>query len=781
MESSVEQITLEEEARRAERINLFLKFLDAAAGERTMIELLTCMQAAYKALLPESCFCLWLLDAEKEKICRLLYEPHASCPVTMLKVQPATKEFSGAFQTRSNTPLGEESRHGDFPGTCTEPRYHHSISLNSLDGHPMLLTICSPRHPQTGDLQFLEVLTKTAFQCLERVRVFAERQILAEIAQLASTATSLSEFLMAVVKALKVVFSAGACSIFLFDKRRNKLALRASTGIQDPAGNPISEVEYDIGEGLTGYIGEALKTVRLYDVRNSKELTAIDPKRRIKSGTKSVEADLFSVTQGPRQFLGVPICLREAIKMDTPASLIGVLRLHKKQYGVAFFPHDEKLAFTICEALAPAINRWSITAELEKAMSVQSEVFEVVGAVHSNSEIDLNATLQMIVTSAQKLFDAYGCSFLLADPDNRSLTVVADVGPHPFSAKILSFDMKEGLCGAAATSGQVVKVPNVRSDSRYICVHDDVRSEICLPAIFQGECLGVLNLDGSDQHTLDPTNPHTIKVLEILAKQAAVAIHRCRLSRDSQRLQEQLFRTMQKSAISCVADELAHQLKNRLSCITGLLTTILQNEPELAVRKRQELAELSRAQEGLFQIAGQLMNTRLLSPLHKQRIDLNDVVKDASVLLGALARSHGLTFQMSLDPLLSGKKKSSPAIIADPQDILQVLINLVLNAVDACKPGDSIKVMTKLSAGEFASFAVSDSGSGIRREDRKNLFTKYFTTKGARGHGLGLTVCKRIVKQHSGGIKVASKLGAGTKITINLPITKRSRHAKKNV
>jgi len=111
-----------------------------------------------------------------------------------------------------------------------------------------------------------------------------------------------------------------------------------------------------------------------------------------------------------------------------------------------------------------------------------------------------------------------------------------------------------------------------------------------------------------------------------------------------------------------------------------------------------------------------------------------------------------------------------PQIYADPQQLQQVLLNLSLNAVDAMPKGGILTIAAKHDAPDRLTITVADTGIGIDADVLPRIFQPFFTSKKRRGLGLGLPICDRIVKAHSGRIEVESVPGKGTTFTIRLPI-----------
>ena len=117
------------------------------------------------------------------------------------------------------------------------------------------------------------------------------------------------------------------------------------------------------------------------------------------------------------------------------------------------------------------------------------------------------------------------------------------------------------------------------------------------------------------------------------------------------------------------------------------------------------------------------------------------------------------------------EEENLPPIVADPSQLHQVLVNLVVNAVQATTPPGRILISTSVSPG-FVHLAVEDQGAGMSAEVIKQIFLPFFTTKQVgHGTGLGLAVVHGIVTSHGGSIHVDSALGKGTRFDVRLPVS----------
>jgi signal transduction histidine kinase len=151
-------------------------------------------------------------------------------------------------------------------------------------------------------------------------------------------------------------------------------------------------------------------------------------------------------------------------------------------------------------------------------------------------------------------------------------------------------------------------------------------------------------------------------------------------------------------------------------------------------------------------------------PPRKTHVNLNQVVKDGLYLFEARCAKEGIEVVRSLS-------RDLPEITADPGQLNQVLVNLVVNSVQAMPEGGRLTVQT-LSSGDHVSLIVEDTGVGMNEEVMKRIFIPFFTTKDVdQGTGLGLAVVHGIVTSHGGSIKMESHVDRGTRFEVQIPLT----------
>jgi signal transduction histidine kinase len=148
--------------------------------------------------------------------------------------------------------------------------------------------------------------------------------------------------------------------------------------------------------------------------------------------------------------------------------------------------------------------------------------------------------------------------------------------------------------------------------------------------------------------------------------------------------------------------------------------------------------------------------------------DVNHIVESTARILETEAKENDVRIQLHLDPGI-------PNILIDKEQIKQVLMNFVLNAIQAMEDGGVVELSTRLFAKDgsqqFVQIGVRDSGVGIAVKDLENIFNPFFTTK-KEGSGLGLSISHQIVQEHGGSVVVESKVDEGSTFVINLPVSR---------
>jgi two-component system NtrC family sensor kinase len=214
-----------------------------------------------------------------------------------------------------------------------------------------------------------------------------------------------------------------------------------------------------------------------------------------------------------------------------------------------------------------------------------------------------------------------------------------------------------------------------------------------------------------------------------------------------------------------MAAGIAHELNNPLTSVTGFAELALDTIPkDSQTRKDLEIVmhEAVRARD----VVRRLLDFARQSESTRARASLNDVIEDVVALSRHLIHTSGVELKLELE-------RDLPWVLADSNQMKQVLLNLVHNALQAMPTGGEMIISTKSAsrAGrDWIMVSVRDTGVGIPHAELSRIFEPFYTTKGDQGGtGLGLSVTYGIVTDHGGQIEVESELDAGSKFTVWLP------------
>lgn len=244
---------------------------------------------------------------------------------------------------------------------------------------------------------------------------------------------------------------------------------------------------------------------------------------------------------------------------------------------------------------------------------------------------------------------------------------------------------------------------------------------------------------------------------------------------DRRKLEEQLMRAQRMEAIGTLSGGVAHDFNNILTVILGHTEVLLQ-ETHSSRTQRDHLKSIDEASRRASALTRQLLAFGRKQVLQPKVFNLNSLIKDLDKMLRRLI-SEDIELREVTDPKLGTTK-------ADPGQIEQVVMNLVVNARDAIKGGGRITIETAnvtldedyvrghagVRSGPYVMLAVSDTGEGISPEILPHIFEPFFTTKEVgKGTGLGLSTVYGIAKQSGGNVWVYSQVGRGTTFKVYLP------------
>ncbi|MCX8069727.1 MAG: ATP-binding protein, partial [Thermodesulfovibrionales bacterium] len=215
------------------------------------------------------------------------------------------------------------------------------------------------------------------------------------------------------------------------------------------------------------------------------------------------------------------------------------------------------------------------------------------------------------------------------------------------------------------------------------------------------------------------------------------------------------------SALGEMAMTVAHEIKNPLNSIRGSVAYLKDNFQGKVLS--EFLTVIEDETKRLNEIVTTFMTFSRPMPIFPQLDNINECIIETVSLIRQEATENNVDVITSLDEEIE-------PFYFDSNQFKQALLNILVNAFDATKPGDSIRINTKQIDTKVI-ISISDTGEGIKDEVKENIFKPFYTTK-TRGTGLGLACVERIIKEHKGNIEVKSTYGKGTEFIISIPYNK---------
>lgn len=261
-----------------------------------------------------------------------------------------------------------------------------------------------------------------------------------------------------------------------------------------------------------------------------------------------------------------------------------------------------------------------------------------------------------------------------------------------------------------------------------------------------------------------------LELLSLLLGQAAFAIEHASLYEIQRDRLKRMYRTDRLAVLGELAAGAAHEIKNPLTSIRSTIQ-YLSNDFDVGSEKGQMMHELLNETERINKIVQGLLSFARPSELNSMEINLEQLINQTLLLVNNTLKKQRIEVEFEYFT-------EQTTIMGDAEQLKQVCLNIILNAVEAMKENDESHPRTLYISMEegtlidirsrYLLISFEDTGKGIDEEDIENVFNPFFTTK-EEGTGLGLAICFGIINRHKGELEVRSTLGKGTCFTIKLP------------
>ena len=386
------------------------------------------------------------------------------------------------------------------------------------------------------------------------------------------------------------------------------------------------------------------------------------------------------------------------------------------------------------------------------------------------STLDLEQVIQQLVRTISELLDTEGSSVWLWDELHSNSLICVGIYSHGQNItpdSILRLKPGQGIAGWVAHHGKSVHTGNVRTDARFTRDVDDstgfeTQSLFAVPLQAQNKTIGVLELVNKRYGPFDESDS---VIAETLAASAAIAIENARLMKDIRQHRDEL--QARNEELDAFAHTVAHDLKNPLTLVVGfadMLSDLFPSMPQTEVE--QYLGIIIEHGKKMGHIIEALLLLAVVRGTKEVEIDEVDM---GFIVAETLRRIEFMVKEYNAEVILP---PTWPTVYGYGQWLEEVWYNYLTNALKYGGRPPRLELGYEMISGKMARFWVKDNGAGFSIDQPEKLFTplsKLTPSDYQTGHGLGLSIVRRIVERLGGKVGVESKLGEGSKFYFTLP------------
>ena len=404
-----------------------------------------------------------------------------------------------------------------------------------------------------------------------------------------------------------------------------------------------------------------------------------------------------------------------------------------------------------------------------KASSNIFEVFyrtfrDISRSVHSSTKVD--EVLSLVVRESTESLQARGALIRILNLESHKMDLFA---AHGLSERYLSKGhvSSETIITDLCKLNKVILIRDIDKNPRIQYprefLEEGFRMALDIPLILNEDVIGIIRVFFDQPRDF---SEEELDFMAAVAEQSALALDKARfIEAQELRYNHLVIQTEKLTALGRMAAGIAHEINNPMGGILVYTTMLMDQVPEEGpVREGLDVI----AQETLRckRIIQELLDFSRERPPLKKMADLNSVMEKALRILENEFRLRRIQLEKNLSSDL-------PPVFLDVNQIQQVFMNLLINALEATREKGKVKVSTRPGpGGETVIAEITDNGSGIPSENLARIFEPFFSTK-EKGTGLGLSVSFGIIQNHQGQIDVSSLPGRGTHFSITLPVRAR--------
>ena len=522
------------------------------------------------------------------------------------------------------------------------------------------------------------------------------------------------------------VFSANSVSISLLNASADTLLIEVSRGLPEKS----KGFQLPVGIGITGWVAAHGEPMLCPDVSQEEKYFQLDER---------VQSEMAApLTEGGRT--------------------VGALNVDSCEVGAFDEEHLRLLVLMANEASRVLENMWMIQQLRKKADQLQSLVL-LSQDISGTRKFD-----EVLNTISREGLLLLGCrlsAFFLYDDkqDLLHLQCLQDEnGSRTYSE---SLKPAESLLGSALRGHRQVQTRDLLRTEEHHFI-DLIRSEnlvsmLVTPVIFEDVPIGLITHYTDQSHRFHDDEQ---MIARALADLGAIAIENARLYGRVFESEESMRKSERLTTLGTLAAEIAHEIRNPLMVVRLLFDSLKMGAPE-DENKNKDISVIREKLNHLEQIAGRILEFGKSRESFRKNTCLREILEDAALLVR-------LKLEQSQVHLSWGDFSNDELVFVDKGQIQQVVLNLMLNAVEVMPNGGELYISTELKE-KRAYIYVRDQGSGIPENLQDRIFESFLTGK-KDGTGLGLTISKRIMRAHDGDLELVSSGPDGTTFCISLPL-----------
>ncbi len=588
----------------------------------------------------------------------------------------------------------------------------------------------------------------------EATRRATALETIRSVSQRISTILNIDDLLPEIVELIRAGFDYDRVHLFTIDHVAGELVFRAGAGRAGRVGAEIGERIAISPASTVGQVAGDRQPLLVQDFDR-------EPRYR------------FSLPQGTSGYMPLPETRAElVVPLSSGGQMIGVLSVQSDRPNT-FADEDIFVLQELANQAAGAI----VNAQLyEEAFNHAEEIMVLLmTSVAMSTAPDLDVRLEAIAHHARRLMDAEGCTVFRLEPHTNLLRPLISLDPMGSQMMSACIPVGEGITGRVVQTGQGEMVNSPKRNSHTMLVMDpEEQCVLAVPLLVSERTIGAMTV----HRRARPFVPHDLELLTMFASQAAVAIENAELYQQLKERAETLQQAYKElEEADKVKDEMiqniSHELRTPLTFIIGYVSLLVEGSlGPLTPQQQESLSLVCRKAHSLNRMVDDiitLQTIRIAQPELKP-MDIVPLARRAVEIAEPIAKQAGINILAEIPSL--------PLWINGEQARLaQVFDNLLNNAIKFSPDGGEV-IVRVIDATDEVRVEIQDTGIGIPSDKLEKVFERFYQVDGTAtrrfgGMGMGLPICREIIKIHGGRIWVVSPTSGDHGSTFYFTLPKR--------